>query len=34
MRSCSLFLDDEPILIDGEFAIEDLKAERPGLVAA
>ena len=34
MRSCSLFLDDEPILIDGEFAIDDLKAQRPGLVAA
>ena len=28
MRNCSLFLDDEPILIDGEFQIEDLKAPR------
>ena len=29
MRNCSMFLDDEPILIDGEFVIEDLKVARP-----
>jgi 2,5-dihydroxypyridine 5,6-dioxygenase len=29
MRNCSLFLDDEPVLVDGEFTIEDLKAPRP-----
>jgi len=28
MRNCSIFLDDEPVLIDGEFAIDDLKATR------
>lgn len=28
MRNCSLFLDDEPILVDGEFVIDELKAER------
>jgi 2,5-dihydroxypyridine 5,6-dioxygenase len=30
MRNCSIFLDDEPVLIDGEFVIEDLKATRTG----
>jgi 2,5-dihydroxypyridine 5,6-dioxygenase len=28
MRNCSLFLDDEPILVDGQFQIEDLRVER------
>jgi 2,5-dihydroxypyridine 5,6-dioxygenase len=28
MRNCSLYLDDEPVLIDGEFVIDDLKAPR------
>jgi 2,5-dihydroxypyridine 5,6-dioxygenase len=28
MRNCSMFLDDEPVLIDGEFVVEDLKATR------
>jgi 2,5-dihydroxypyridine 5,6-dioxygenase len=28
MRACSVFLDDEPVLVDGEFVIEDLKAPR------
>jgi 2,5-dihydroxypyridine 5,6-dioxygenase len=26
MRRCSLFLDDEPVLIDGDIVVEDLKA--------
>lgn len=30
MRNCSLFLDDEPILVDGEFVVDDLKVERSG----
>lgn len=29
MRNCSFYLDDEPILIDGEFTLDDLKAPRP-----
>jgi 2,5-dihydroxypyridine 5,6-dioxygenase len=28
MRNCSFFLDDEPILIDGEFVLEELKVAR------
>lgn len=28
MRNCSMYLDDEPVLVDGEFVIEDLKATR------
>jgi 2,5-dihydroxypyridine 5,6-dioxygenase len=28
MRNCSLYLDDEPVLIDGEFVIDELKVER------
>jgi 2,5-dihydroxypyridine 5,6-dioxygenase len=28
MRNCSLYLDDEPIIVDGEFAVEDLKVDR------
>jgi 2,5-dihydroxypyridine 5,6-dioxygenase len=28
MRNCSMYLDDEPVLIDGEFVIDDLKAPR------
>jgi 2,5-dihydroxypyridine 5,6-dioxygenase len=26
MRSCSLYLDDEPVLVEGEFAIDELRA--------
>lgn len=32
MRSCSVFLDDERILVDGDFVIDDLK--RPGLLVS
>lgn len=28
MRNCSVFLDDEPVLVDGEFVLDDLKAPR------
>jgi 2,5-dihydroxypyridine 5,6-dioxygenase len=28
MRNCSVYLDDEPVLVDGEFVIDDLKAAR------
>ena len=28
MRNCSMYLDDNPVLIDGEFVIDDLKASR------
>ena len=28
MRNCSAYLDDEPVLVDGEFVIDDLKARR------
>src|SRR5262245_6238473 len=28
MRNCCVYLDDEPVIIDGEFVIEDLKAPR------
>ena len=28
MRNCSMYLDDEPVLVDGEFVIDDLKAPR------
>jgi 2,5-dihydroxypyridine 5,6-dioxygenase len=28
MRNCSMYLDDEPVIIDGEFVIEDLKVQR------
>jgi 2,5-dihydroxypyridine 5,6-dioxygenase len=28
MRNCSMYLDDEPVLVDGEFVIEDLRAPR------
>jgi 2,5-dihydroxypyridine 5,6-dioxygenase len=34
MRGCSFFLDDEAILIDGEFVIDDLKVPRPQFAAA
>jgi 2,5-dihydroxypyridine 5,6-dioxygenase len=40
LRNCSVYLDDEPILIDGEFVIEELKAPArsqfapPGLAKA
>jgi 2,5-dihydroxypyridine 5,6-dioxygenase len=32
MRNCTLYLDDEPIVIDGDLVVEDLKA--PALVGA
>jgi 2,5-dihydroxypyridine 5,6-dioxygenase len=32
MRGCSLFLDDEPIVVDGDVVVEEMKA--PGLVVA
>jgi 2,5-dihydroxypyridine 5,6-dioxygenase len=25
MRNCSLFLDDEPIVVDGDIVVEDMK---------
>jgi 2,5-dihydroxypyridine 5,6-dioxygenase len=28
MRNCTMYLDDEPIIVDGEFVIDELKAER------
>ena len=28
MRNCSVFLDDEPVLLDGEFVLDDLRAPR------
>jgi hypothetical protein len=28
MRNCNMYLDDEPVIIDGEFVIDDLKATR------
>jgi 2,5-dihydroxypyridine 5,6-dioxygenase len=31
MRNCSLFLDDEPIVVDGDIVVEEMKA--PALVA-
>ena len=34
MRGCNLYLDDEPVLIDGEFVIDDLKAPRAALALA
>jgi 2,5-dihydroxypyridine 5,6-dioxygenase len=27
MRNCSLFLDDEPIVVDGDLVVSELKAE-------
>ncbi|MFW2851151.1 2,5-dihydroxypyridine 5,6-dioxygenase [Sphingomonas sp. TX0543] len=30
MRGCSLFLDDEPVLIDGEIVVRDLRSDRNG----
>lgn len=32
MRGCSLFLDDEPIVVDGDIVVEEMKA--PSLVAS
>jgi 2,5-dihydroxypyridine 5,6-dioxygenase len=29
MRNCSLYLDDEPIVVDGEVVVEVLKADQP-----
>jgi 2,5-dihydroxypyridine 5,6-dioxygenase len=26
MRGCSLYLDDEPIVVDGDIAVEEMKA--------
>jgi 2,5-dihydroxypyridine 5,6-dioxygenase len=26
MRGCSLLLDDEPLLLDGEFQVDELRA--------
>jgi 2,5-dihydroxypyridine 5,6-dioxygenase len=26
MRNCSLFLDDEPIVVDGDVVVEEMKA--------
>ena len=39
MRNCSFYVDDEPVLIDGEFVVDELKAPRshfapPSLVGA
>jgi 2,5-dihydroxypyridine 5,6-dioxygenase len=28
MRNCSMYLDDEPVMIEGEFVVDDLKAPR------
>ena len=28
MRNCNVYLDDEPVIIEGEFTIDDLKATR------
>jgi 2,5-dihydroxypyridine 5,6-dioxygenase len=32
MRGCTLYLDDEPIVVDGDIVVEELKA--PGRAAA
>jgi len=29
MRGCSLYLDDEPIVVDGDIAVEEMKARTP-----
>jgi 2,5-dihydroxypyridine 5,6-dioxygenase len=29
MRNCSLFLDDEPVVVDGDIVVDDLKARAP-----
>lgn len=34
MRNCSVYLDDEPVLVDGEFVIDDLKASRAAIAFA
>jgi 2,5-dihydroxypyridine 5,6-dioxygenase len=34
MRNCTLYLDDEPILVDGEFVVEELKAPRSAFAVA
>ena len=28
MRNCTMYLDDEPVVVDGEFVIDELKAQR------
>ena len=28
MRNCSLFLDDEPIVVDGDVVVQEMKARR------
>jgi 2,5-dihydroxypyridine 5,6-dioxygenase len=33
MRNCSVFLDDEPVLVDGEFTVDELKVDRPVVLA-
>jgi hypothetical protein len=30
MRNCTMYLDDEPVIVDGEFVIDDLTAPRAG----
>jgi 2,5-dihydroxypyridine 5,6-dioxygenase len=32
MRSCSLFLDDEPIVVNGDIVVDDMKARAPARV--
>ena len=34
MRNCSAYLDDEPVLLDGEFVVDDLKAPRSAFAMA
>jgi 2,5-dihydroxypyridine 5,6-dioxygenase len=34
MRNCTLYLDDEPIIVDGEFVIDELKVPRPRFASA
>ena len=29
MRNCSLYLDDEPIVVDGDIVVEEMKAAAP-----
>jgi 2,5-dihydroxypyridine 5,6-dioxygenase len=28
MRNCSVYLDDEPVLVDGEFLVEELQVHQ------
>jgi 2,5-dihydroxypyridine 5,6-dioxygenase len=34
MRNCSLYLDDEPIVVDGDIVVDQMKARRPVPVGA